>query len=226
MKKGGRGDLLSTLADHPQDHLQHGGRFQQHLPIIEPEDAQTLARQECITPSIACQTVGGEMLAAVQFDYQIGGRTMEIDDVSPEWFLSIELHAIELLPAQVKPEPMFGIGHVTAQPACMGFQISRVGKHPESESPLPPFSKGGKGSIPRRESPLQPTNRSGIRTRQLHGTATEEIPSLKGTASKGIPSLKGTAPEGIPSLKGTAPEGIPPLKKGGRADLLLPGRTA
>ncbi len=203
LKKGGRGDLLSALANRLQNRLQYGARFQQRLPIIESQDPQAKARQECIAASVPCESVGGEMLAAIQLDHQIRGWPVEIDDVASQRLLPVELHAIKLFPAQVEPQPLLGVGHVTAQPARMGFQVAVIETHPESESPLPPFSKGGKSSISRKESPLPPVNRSGTRTPQLHGTATE-----------------GTHP-----LKGNATEGTPPLKKGGRGDLLHPGRS-
>ena len=55
--------------------------------------------------------------AAVEFDDQHAVDAAEIDDVRTDRMLAAELHA-QLMPAQVHPEPVFGVSLLAAQLTC------------------------------------------------------------------------------------------------------------
>jgi hypothetical protein len=58
------------------------------------------------------------VLAAVEFDDQHAVDAAEIDDVRTDRMLAAELHA-QLMPAQVHPEPPFGVSLLAAQLTCL-----------------------------------------------------------------------------------------------------------
>jgi len=67
------------------------------------------------------------MLTAINLHHQIGRGTVEIDDVTAQRFLAIELHTFDLLPAHPRPKEALGVGHVFAQLTGGLLEISVVG---------------------------------------------------------------------------------------------------
>lgn len=61
------------------------------------------------------------MLAAIQFHDQLGLGGIEIQDVGAQGALAVKPDA-ELIPAQMRPELLFGICLAAAQVAGQGFQ--------------------------------------------------------------------------------------------------------
>jgi hypothetical protein len=67
------------------------------------------------------------MLTTVNFDHQVRGWAIKIDDVRTYRLLPVKLPAVDLLAAQTVPKFLFGIGHISAQLAGIGFQAFVVG---------------------------------------------------------------------------------------------------
>ena len=86
------------------------------------------------------------MLTAVQLDDQPGGGTIKIHDIWANRLLTSKAQTANLLPAQIRPESMFRIGHFGAKLASeLAFQAlptkvllrSRVRVHTDSQWPVP-----------------------------------------------------------------------------------------
>ena len=152
LKKGGWGDLLLTpFGNFPPDRLNHSIGFAQHLPIVKTQYTQSQLPKIAITGAITCHSSCIEMLSPIKFDHQASCRRKKINDVTPNRFLPVELHPMQLLSADVESQPLLGIGHIAAEPARVGFEIAFVSKHHESKSLLPPLLKGGKSRFSRKK---------------------------------------------------------------------------
>jgi hypothetical protein len=83
------------------------------------------------------------MLSTIKLDDESGVGTTEVDDVSINWHLSLELQAPQSPPAKLKPEHALGVGLIATEPPCG----SSVPIH--RRSPLTPtLSPPGRGSSP------------------------------------------------------------------------------
>jgi hypothetical protein len=55
---------------------------------------------------------GFKMLASIQLNNQLRCRAIKIHNEFEQWFLSIELHAMNLFAANVIPQHLLSIGHI------------------------------------------------------------------------------------------------------------------
>jgi len=83
------------------------------------------------------------MLSTIELDDKTGIRTTKIDDISVNWYLSLELQAPQSPPAKLKPKHALGVSLIATEPPCG----SNVPIH--RRSPLTPtLSPTGGGSSP------------------------------------------------------------------------------
>src|SRR6185437_5369342 len=98
-----------------------------------------------------------QMLRAVDLDDQPSFDACEIGDVASQRMLAAKAEAGQLAVAQARPEPMFRLGHVTTQLACVTDfravahepslvwrKLQRLAPHPPCGH-LPPCDGGRKG---------------------------------------------------------------------------------
>src|SRR5258705_9355598 len=88
----------------------------QSLAIRKAQDAETLLGEPVPTSRVLRTLI--LVLTAVEFDDQHAVDPAEIDDVRTDRMLAAELHA-QLMPAQVHPEPPFGVSLLAAQLKCL-----------------------------------------------------------------------------------------------------------
>ncbi|OHC83630.1 MAG: hypothetical protein A3J87_00180 [Sideroxydans sp. RIFOXYB12_FULL_59_6] len=62
------------------------------------------------------------MLPAIDFQYQRSFQTHEINNETPDRVLSTKFASHELFQAQMTPEQLFGIRHVSTQTSSMLFR--------------------------------------------------------------------------------------------------------
>lgn len=133
LKKGGRGDLLlappGSHFDESQDRFDYGVRLHQHLSIVESKNLQSHTAQNIGSSSIGSHCRSFKVLATIHFNRQANSGRKEVDSVVAKWLLSIELHAVQLLSSQSKPEPVFGIRHSQAQASGDRLCSSGICKH-------------------------------------------------------------------------------------------------
>ena len=99
LRKGGRGGFL------PAQNclcylLQNCIGLKQHVPVVEPQHAQTFLGKALITLPVAFEMIGFQVLAAVNFNHQPGAWGKKVQNVRTKRFLSIKLDPMQLLPAQ------------------------------------------------------------------------------------------------------------------------------
>ena len=111
--------------------------------IAETNDSDAHPFEDC-RPSLV---VAGEpiVLPTVEFDHELGGVTVEIDDVAIERDLALELGAVEAGAAQSGPKNIFGASRLLAEGPG---EVDAVGRHRivsrrVSPHPCPsPFGRG------------------------------------------------------------------------------------
>ncbi len=143
LKKGGRGDLLlappDSHFDESQDRFDYGVRLQQHLSIVESKNVQSHTAQNIGSSSIGSHCRSFKVLTTIHFNHQANSGRKEVDNVIAKRLLSIELHAVQLLSSQSKPEPVFGIRHSQAQASGDRLCSSGICKHACMTAPRPGF---------------------------------------------------------------------------------------
>ena len=85
-----------------------------NLQIIESKHRQPFGLQNPRPLGVVAYALGGMMLVAVNFDYQHFFRTVEINDVSRDPFLPIELQTLNLLFTDSLPQHEFMRRHIAA----------------------------------------------------------------------------------------------------------------
>jgi hypothetical protein len=83
--------------------------------IVETEHTIALSQEIRVAPSVACDVPGFKVLAAVNFDDELGSVADKIDDVGADGRLSAETCPLKPVGAHVVPDDAFGIGHVASQ---------------------------------------------------------------------------------------------------------------
>jgi len=86
-----------------------------NLQIIESKHRQPFGLQNLRPLGVVAYALVGMMLVAVNFDYQHFFRTVEINDVSSDPFLSIELQTKNLFLPNSLPQHEFMRRHIAAQ---------------------------------------------------------------------------------------------------------------
>lgn len=66
-------------------------------------------------PLVAFGLLGLEVLRAVYLHNQSRSRCVKIGDIITDGFLSVDLHALDLLPAQASPQTLLCVGRVGSQ---------------------------------------------------------------------------------------------------------------
>ena len=85
--------------------IDHALGVAEHVVVPEAHDAVASKAQ----PSLARWTFRC-VLAAIDFDDELGRGTKEIDDVTAERLLTAEAEPVELLAPQPRPQAKLGIG--------------------------------------------------------------------------------------------------------------------
>ncbi len=109
----GRG-LVSAVPSQAQflsDRLEHTMRVLEHLIVPEAQNLVT----ECFDRVSAWCVEFRRVLAAIQFDDQSCRAAGKVGDVGANRELTDEFRPFETPPAQVVPQPVFGIGAPAAQ---------------------------------------------------------------------------------------------------------------
>jgi hypothetical protein len=97
--------------------VQHRVRFEQYLPIIEPQHLQSAVIQVIGSDLVVVRVPWLEMLGSIHLYNQLRSRSEKIDDVRTDRLLAIELYAQYLLSAEPGPEMPLSIGHLAPQSA-------------------------------------------------------------------------------------------------------------
>ena len=73
--------------------------------------AREIGRPSCVTLDLAVFTV----VRAINFDHQLGGRTVEVGDIGSDRVLAPECRAFAAQQSQARPEQHFGRAHRLAE---------------------------------------------------------------------------------------------------------------
>jgi hypothetical protein len=82
-----------------------------------------LSREICVSPHVAHDVFGFEMLATIHLDDQLGGVEDKIDDVGTNRRLSPKAGALKSMCPYVVPNDALRIGHVAPQSFCIAAQL-------------------------------------------------------------------------------------------------------
>ena len=77
------------------NHLQHAIKIVDHVAVPEPDDPIATGCQLGAAPIVGCGTLG--MLAAVEFDRELGRRAGKVCDPISDWVLPAEFPGSEAL---------------------------------------------------------------------------------------------------------------------------------
>lgn len=110
------------MPDHPQYFVEHCRRLDQHLPIVEAQDAYSARGEKRGSSLIVRLALRFHVLRPIDLDHQPRCRRVEVDDVAPDRSLPVELHALYLLSAKARPEAALGVGHRVSQLASEMLQ--------------------------------------------------------------------------------------------------------
>ena len=94
-----------------------------NLQIIESQHRQPFGFQNPRPLGIVAYALGGMMLGTVNFDDQHFFRAVEINDISRNPFLPIELQTMNLLSTDFLPQHIFMRRHIAAQPTGYVLQF-------------------------------------------------------------------------------------------------------
>ncbi|GMV59414.1 MAG: hypothetical protein AMXMBFR72_25120 [Betaproteobacteria bacterium] len=130
--------------------LQDSLHLHQHLPIVESQHTQPERPQRFVALNVTRLFVRFEMLPAVEFDHESNRGRVEIDDVSTDRSLPVELNALDLLATQPLPERTFGVGQIRPELSGKWLEIAPVVETPKS--PLAPLFQRGVRCINWRET--------------------------------------------------------------------------
>jgi hypothetical protein len=151
--------------------LQDSLHLRKHLSIVESQHAQPERPQRFIAFNVTRLFVRFEMLPAVEFDHESNRGRVEVDDVSTDRSLPVELNALDLLATQPLPERAFGVGEVRAELSSKWLEIASVVETPKS--PLAPLFQRGVGGVALRRfsawRQLSPLSQRGPRTKCAGG---------------------------------------------------------
>jgi len=116
------------LYNHPLlhccvNHSQHRIYLQQHLPIIKAQYLQTQFSQRVISRLVFILVFFIVVLTTIEFDHQFCSWTIKIHNECEQWFLTIELHALYLLAANVLSQHLLCIGQVGSERAGESFKF-------------------------------------------------------------------------------------------------------
>ncbi len=137
---GGSGWGVYTKRD--ANGLDHAVGVAQHVVVPKAQNPITLRFEPHGSFGIMSDSIG--VLAAVHFDDESRSETDEVGNVGTERRLPPKAVALDLLAAQSRPEPLFGLRRIAAQ-----FARDANGHDSISGSGTPPPTlprKGGGGS--------------------------------------------------------------------------------
>ena len=126
----GWGEGLQRLPDL----LKHSRCFVHHFVVPEPDNAKTLAFDQCGSTLVVALLVA--VLPAVDFNNQPGFETHEVKDVRTQGALPAELESLEAAASYVLPQQGFGFSGGGAQFSRFLFGLR---PHP---NPLPQAGEG------------------------------------------------------------------------------------
>jgi len=101
---------LQTLLENP---INDGSHVLHDVGVREPEGAGTVfAEQKVVALTILVDAFSGfVMLAAIDFDGELFGWAVEVDDIFPERMLAEKTEPVDLSSPKPVPYPNFRFGH-------------------------------------------------------------------------------------------------------------------
>ena len=117
--------LLSSFEQDQPQRLHHAVEVLDHIDIPEPQHMITRRFQKRGPVGVRVHI----MLAAVQFDDQLGLDAEEIHHIAADRRLAAELGGFELAVAQRVPEAAFDVRRVPAQAGGLGADLAADGGH-------------------------------------------------------------------------------------------------
>ena len=105
--------LLPSAGNDAVDFCADGIEFRVDLAIREACDHNPELLQYSGTACVMSKTIGREVLAAVQFNDELGSRALEISDIAGYFALTVDFDWV--MPEKVVPQMPFMASHVFSQ---------------------------------------------------------------------------------------------------------------